>query len=200
MKKLRLVLWVGVALLAAAVSYAFVSQNSKPGQTQQAVKPLGAPFNLVDHEGKPITRDDIMGRHHAIFFGFTNCPDVCPATLLEVSSWIKDLGSESDKLDFYFFTVDPERDNPEVMKDYVTAFDPRITGVTGDPEEMSKTLSAYKIYSKKVDLGDGDGDYTMDHSAFIMMFKPDGSFKGTISFGENDDIALEKLRRLVKNS
>lgn len=200
MKKLRLVLWVGVALLAAAVSYAFISQNSKPAQTQQAVKPLGAPFNLVDHEGKPITRDDLMGRHHAIFFGFTNCPDVCPATLLEVSSWIKDLGSESDKLDFYFFTVDPERDNPEVMKDYVTAFDPRITGVTGDPEEMSKTLSAYKIYSKKVDLGDGDGDYTMDHSAFIMMFKPDGSFKGTISFGENDDIALEKLRRLVKNS
>lgn len=200
MKKLRLVLWVGVALLAAAVSYAFISQNSKPAQTQQAVKPLGAPFNLVDHEGKPITRDDLLGRHHAIFFGFTNCPDVCPATLLEVSSWIKDLGSESDKLDFYFFTVDPERDNPEVMKDYVTAFDPRITGVTGDPEEMSKTLSAYKIYSKKVDLGDGDGDYTMDHSAFIMMFKPDGSFKGTISFGENDDIALEKLRRLVKNS
>lgn len=200
MKKLRLLLWVGVALLAAAVSYAFISQNSKPAQTQQAVKPLGAPFNLVDHEGKPITRDDLLGRHHAIFFGFTNCPDVCPATLLEVSSWIKDLGSESDKLDFYFFTVDPERDNPEVMKDYVTAFDPRITGVTGDPEEMSKTLSAYKIYSKKVDLGDGDGDYTMDHSAFIMMFKPDGSFKGTISFGENDDIALEKLRRLVKNS
>ena len=200
MKKLRLVLWVGVALLAAAVSYAFVSQNSKPGQTQQAVKPLGAPFNLVDHEGKPITRDDILGRHHAIFFGFTNCPDVCPATLLEVSSWIKDLGNESDKLDFYFFTVDPERDNPEVMKDYVTAFDPRITGVTGDPVEMSKTLSAYKIYSKKVDLGDGDGDYTMDHSAFIMMFKPDGSLKGTISFGENDDIALEKLRRLVKTS
>ena len=200
MKKLRLVLWVGVAVFAAMVSYAFITQNSKPAQTQQAVKPLGAPFNLVDHEGKPITRDDLLGRHHAIFFGFTNCPDVCPATLLEVSSWIKDLGSESDKLDFYFFTVDPERDNPEVMKDYVTAFDPRITGVTGDPEEMSKTLSAYKIYSNKVDLGDGDGDYTMDHSAFIMMFKPDGSFKGTISFGENDDIALEKLRRLVKNS
>ena len=200
MKTLRLMLWIGVAVLAAVVSYAFVSQNSKPDQTQQAVQPLGAPFNLVDHEGKSITRDDLLGRHHAIFFGFTNCPDICPTTLLEVASWMKDLGQDGNKLDFYFFTVDPERDNPEVMKDYVTAFDPRITGVTGDPDEMSKTLSAYKIYSKKVDLGDGDGDYTMDHSAFVMMFKSDGSFKGTISFGENDEIALEKLRRLIKNS
>lgn len=198
MKTLRLVLWFGVALFAAAVSYAFINQSSKPGQTQQAVKPLGAPFNLVDHEGQTITRDDLLGRHHAIFFGFTNCPDVCPMTLLEAASWIKDLGDDSNKLDFYFFSVDPERDTPEVMKDYVSAFDPRITGVTGDPEEMSKTLSAYKIYSKKVDLG--DGDYTMDHSAFVMMFKADGSFKGTISFGENDEVALEKLRRLVKNS
>ncbi len=200
MKTLRLMLWIGVAVLAAVVSYAFVSQNSTPDQTQQAVQPLGAPFNLVDHEGKPITRDDLLGRHHAIFFGFTNCPDICPTTLLEVASWMKDLGQDGNKLDFYFFTVDPERDNPEVMKDYVTAFDPRITGVTGDPDEMSKTLGAYKIYSKKVDLGDGDGDYTMDHSAFVMMFKSDGSFKGTISFGENDEIALEKLRRLIKNS
>jgi len=200
MKTLRLVLWIGVAVVAAAVSYAFINQSSKPAQTQQAVTPLGGPFDLVDHEGKPITRDDLLGRHHAIFFGFTNCPDICPATLLEVASWIKDLGTESEKLDFYFFTVDPERDSPEIMKSYVTAFDPRITGVTGNPDEMSKTLSSYKIYSQKVDLGDGDGDYTMDHSAFIMMFKPDGSFKGTISFGENDDIALEKLRRLIKNS
>ena len=200
MKALRLVLWIGVAVLAAVVSYAFISQNSKPAQTQQAIKPLGAPFNLVDHEGKPITQSDLLGRHHAIFFGFTNCPDICPTTLLEVASWMKELGDDSNKLDFYFFTVDPERDNPEVMKDYVTAFDPRITGVTGDPDEMSKTLSAYKVYAKKVDLGDGDGDYTMDHSAFVMMFKPDGSFKGTISFGENDEIALEKLRRLVKSS
>lgn len=198
MKTLRLVLWIGVALFAAVASYAFINQSSKPNQTQQAVKPLGAPFNLVDHEGQPITRDDLLGRHHAIFFGFTNCPDVCPMTLLEAASWIKDLGDDSDKLDFYFFSVDPERDSPEVMKDYVTAFDPRITGITGDPDEMAKTLSAYKIYSKKVDLG--DGDYTMDHSAFVMLFKADGSFKGTISFGENDDVALEKLRRLVKSS
>lgn len=200
MKTLRLILWIGVAVVAAAVSYAYVAKNSKPEQTQQAVTPLGGPFNLVDNKGQPITQKDILGRNHAIFFGFTNCPDVCPTTLLEVASWMKDLGSESEKLDFYFFSVDPERDSPEIMNDYVTAFDPRITGITGDPAEMKRTLSAYKIYANKVDLGDGDGDYTMDHSAFVMLFKADGTFRGTISFGENDEVALEKLRRLVKNS
>lgn len=200
MKIIRIILWVGVAVVAALGSYSFFVKNSNPEQTQQAVTPLGAPFNLIDDKGNEITRDDLLGRNHAIFFGFTNCPDVCPTTLLEVASWMKDLGSEADKLDFYFFSVDPERDSPQIMNNYVTAFDPRITGVTGDPAEMKKTLSAYKIYAKKVDLGDGDGDYTMDHSAFVMMFRADGSFQGTISFGENDDVALEKLRRLVKNS
>ncbi len=200
MKTLRLILWIGVAVVAAAVSYAYVSKNSKSKQTQQAVTPLGAPFNLIDNKGEAITRDNLLGNNHAIFFGFTNCPDICPTTLLEAASWLKQLGSDSEKVDFYFFTVDPERDTPEIMNDYVNAFDPRITGVTGDPAEMKKTLSAYKIFAKRVDLGDGDGDYTMDHSAFVMLFNAEGRFKGTISFGENDDIALEKLRRLVKNS
>ena len=200
MKIIRLLLWVGVAVLTGIVSYSFINENTKPEPVQQAVTPLGGPFNLISHEGKPITQDNLLGRNHAIFFGFTNCPDICPTTLLEASSWLKDLGEDGNKLDFYFFSVDPERDTPEIMKEYVTAFDPRITGITGNPEEMKKTLSAYKVYSKKVDLGDGDGDYTMDHSAFVMLFTADGSFKGTISFGENDEVALEKLRRLVKNS
>jgi protein SCO1/2 len=200
MKTFRIILWVGVALVAAAVSFAFVSKQMKPEPVQQAVSPIGGEFKLVDHEGQALTQEDMLGRNHAIFFGFTNCPDVCPGTLLEVASWLKDLEDDSNKLDFYFFSVDPERDTHPVMKDYVTAFDPRITGVTGDPEEMKRTLKAYKIFAKKVDLGDGDGDYTMDHSAFVMLFNAKGDFKGTISFGENDEVALEKLRRLVKNS
>ncbi len=200
MKIFRLILWIGVAVAIAAVSYAIISKNTKPTETQQAATTLGGPFNLLDNKGKAITRDDLLGQNHAIFFGFTNCPDVCPTTLLEVASWMKDLGPDSDKIDFYFFSVDPERDSPEIMNDYVTAFDPRITGITGNPDEMQKTLAAYKVYAKRVDLGDGDGDYTMDHSAFVMMFDAEGNFRGTISFGENDEIALEKLRRLVKNS
>lgn len=199
MQILRSILWGCVVIVAAIASYAVVNQQTKPEKIQQAgISKIGGPFNLVDNKGKAITQEDLLGRNHVIFFGFTNCPDICPATLLEVASWMKDLDGDADKLDFYFFTVDPERDNPEILNDYVNAFDPRITGVTGDAEEMTKTLKAYKSFAQKVDLG--EGDYTMDHSASVLLFKPDGSFKGTISFGEKDEIALEKLRRLIKNS
>ena len=199
MKILRLFLWACVAIVAAITSYAVINQQTKPDKIQQAgITPIGGPFSLINNKGEAISRDDLLGHNHAIFFGFTNCPDICPATLLEVASWMKDLGSDADKIDFYFFSVDPTRDTPEILNDYVNAFDPRITGVTGGAEEMTRALSAYKAYAAKVDLD--DGDYTMDHSASILLFKPDGSFKGTISFGEKDEIALEKLRRLIKSS
>lgn len=200
MKTLRLFLWAVVVIVAGVATYAVINQQTKPEGSQQAVAPIGGPFNLVNHQGEPITQADILGRNHAIFFGFTNCPDVCPATLLEAASWLKDLGSDAEKVDFYFFSVDPVRDTPEVLQDYVNAFDPRITGVTGDEDEMTRTVKAYRAYAKKVKTGDQPDDYTMDHSASVMMFNSNGDFKGTISFGENDEVALEKLRRLVKNS
>jgi len=200
MKVLRAFLWMAVVIVAGLASYTFINQQTESDETQQAVAPIGGPFNLVNHKGEAITRDDILGKNHAIFFGFTNCPDVCPTTLLEVASWLKDLGPDADKLDFYFFSVDPARDTPEVMNDYVTAFDPRITGVTGDEAEMNKTIKAYRAYAKKVQTGEQPDDYTMDHSASVMMFGESGNFRGTISFGENDEVALEKLRRLVKDS
>jgi len=111
---------------------------------------------------------------------------------------MKDLGGDVDKIGFYFFSVDPEHDTPEILSDYVNAFDPRIVGVTGPSDEMTKTIKSYRAYAKRVELD--DGDYTMDHSAFVMLFNSDGDFKGTISFGEANDIAVEKLRRLIKNS
>lgn len=200
MKILRLILWACVAIVAAGASYSFISQKATPKTTQQAAVQIGGPFNLLDNKGEVITQSDILGRNHAIFFGFTNCPDICPATLLEVASWLKDLGSDAEKVDFYFFSVDPARDSPEIMNEYVNAFDPRITGVTGDETEMLKTVKSYKAYAQKVKTGEAEDDYTMDHSASVILFNADGSFKGTISFGENDEVALEKLRRLIKNS
>lgn len=199
MKILRLILWACVAVVAAGASYTLLNQQTKPEKIQQAgVTKIGGPFSLIDHKGKVITQQDLLGKNHAIFFGFTNCPDICPATLLEVASWMKDLGTDSEKVNFYFFSVDPERDTPEILGEYVDAFDKRITGVTGNYQEMLNTIKAYKSFVQKVDLG--EGDYTMDHSASVLLFKADGSFKGTISFGEKDEIALEKLRRLIKNS
>ena len=198
MKSLRVVLWCLVALVSGVAGYLWLSDKKPTEVAYQSTVKIGGPFKLINHDGEPVTEAILKGRRHAIFFGFTNCPDICPTTLLQASGWLKDLGADADKLDFYFVTVDPERDTPEVMKDYVTAFDPRITGITGTQKAVSKALKDYKVYAKRVDLE--DDDYTMDHSAFVMLFRTDGSFQGTISFDEKDATAVAKLRRLVENS
>jgi protein SCO1/2 len=199
MKAVRIFLWVLVALCAGLGGYVLLNGSGAQNPLQaQNVKKFGTEFNLVSHTGAPITQDAFVGRNHAIFFGFTNCPDICPTTLYDAAGWLKTLGDDGNKVDFYFVTADPERDTVEVLKDYVTAFDPRITGITGDPTEIKKLIDAYPVSAKRVDLD--DGDYTVDHSAFIMLFNETGELKGTISFDEVDTNAVAKLRRLVGNT
>lgn len=199
MKQVRILLWCAVAIVAGFASYAVLNKPTKPTGSSVAGIQIGGDFNLVSHKGEAITREDLLGNNHAIFFGFTHCPDICPGTLLEAASWLKDLGGDAEKVNFYFFSVDPARDTPEILNDYVNAFDQRITGITGDETEMAQTIKSYKAYSKKVLTGEEIDDYTMDHSASVMLFSQNGDFKGTISYGENNDVALEKLRRLAKN-
>lgn len=198
MKNIRIALWALVAIFAGISGYVWLGQSNKAELEQVAAVKIGGPFDLIKHDGSKITQDDIVGRDHAIFFGFTHCPDICPTTLMQTAGWLKELGEDSEKLDFYFFSVDPERDTPEILSQYVNAFDPRITGVTGDIQEMEKTIKSYKVYSKRVELD--DDDYTMDHAAYVLMFRAGGNFIGTISFDESQDTAIAKLRRLIKKS
>ena len=165
MNNVRIVLWVVVVLASITAGY-FFSQNLGNDEKASALK-LGGPFNLITHRGEPITENALQGRPHAIFFGFTHCPDVCPVTLQDVTVWLKELGDDANKLDFYFFSGDPERDTPEVLANYVGVFDKRIVGVTGTADEIEKVAKAYRIYIKKVDTG--DGDYTIDHSASVFF-------------------------------
>lgn len=158
---------------------------------------IGQPFNLIDHNGKPITEAAFRGRPSAVFFGFTHCPEVCPTTLYELSNWFDELGKDADVINSFFITVDPERDTPLVMKSYVENFTDRITGITGNPTDVLTLAKSWHVYWKKIPL-DGN-DYTMDHSASILLVDANGDFKGTISFGESSDIALQKLRNLAKS-
>ena len=197
MKTVRIILWALVAIFGAGSAWLYLSDKNSPTPQQVSDVKIGGPFELIRADKSPITQDDILGRPHAIFFGFTNCPEICPTTLFEASSWLKALGTDGDKIDFYFFTVDPERDTAEVLAPYVGSFDNRITGVTGTPEKMAKVFKDYKVYVQRVDLE--DDDYTMDHSASVLLFRENGNFLGTISYGENTDTAIAKLRRLLKN-
>ena len=156
---------------------------------------IGAPFRLTDHHGKLMTDRDYRGKPTLVFFGFTLCPDICPTTLLELSTRLKELKSDADRLNVLFITVDPERDTPQQLALYLSSFDPRITGLSGTSAEISTVLAAYGVYARKVPLS--DGGYTMDHTASIFMMDRDGHFVGTINHRDAETTVRTKLHRLL---
>lgn len=156
---------------------------------------LGTDFTLVDHNGDTITQAAFAGRPTMVFFGFTRCPEVCPTTLYEMAGWFEALGDEGRDLQAFFISVDPERDTPEIMKSYAEALTDRVTGITGDPDEIAKVIAAWHVYAAKIPTD--DGDYTMDHTASVFLMDENGVFKGTIAYGESPETAIAKLKRLV---
>lgn len=193
MAKIRFVLWTLVALALIGLGY-FVLQNNKPIQVATT---FNAHFALEKTDGTKFTDKDMLGRPHLVFFGFTHCPEICPTTLYETSGWIEEIGDSAKNLDVYFITVDPEQDTKEVLGNYLSPFNGVVTGLTGSVEEMDKVAKGYHVYYKKVPLD--DGGYTMDHTASIFLMKADGSFMGTIAWGENSEIAIKKIKRLLAN-
>lgn len=149
-------------------------------------------FNMIDHEGVSVGSEDLLGRASMVFFGFTFCPDVCPTTLADISGWLDDLGPDAGRLNVVFISVDPERDTPEAIADYVAAFHPQIRGWTGSPEDVAQAAGAFRVTYKKVPLG--DGGYTMDHTASVMLFDATGKFRSTIDYHEPREVAVPKIR------
>jgi protein SCO1/2 len=183
---------VGILVLMAA-GVGFLTFDWYRGR--QAGEPYGAPFTLVDENGAPITEAAFRGQPSVVFFGFTHCPEVCPTTLYEMDGWLKALGDEGKTIRAYFVSIDPERDTPEVMKSYVTNVSDRIKAITGEPDKVYDMAKSFGIFWRKVDTG--DGDYTMDHTASVLLLDGTGDFAGTIAYEENRDAAIAKLKRLA---
>jgi protein SCO1/2 len=156
---------------------------------------IGGPFKLVDQNAKPITDQDLKGKPFLVFFGFTHCPDVCPTTLFEVSEIFRALGPEAKDVRALFVTVDPERDTPAILKDYLSNFDPRVIGVTGDAAAVAAMEKAYRVYAKKVKL-DGGG-YTMDHTALIYLMDKTGRFVAPFNIKRRPQEAATDLKRYL---
>jgi len=191
--------WAAVAALAAAAGVLVYQQATSTNKALiEPLSAIGGPFELVNGDGKTVTDKDFAGKPLAIYFGFTFCPEVCPTTLTEMQGWIEALGPDADRMNFAFVTIDPERDTPDVMRDYVAAFDKRIVPLSGSREQIDAVAKAYRVYAKKVPLD--DGDYTMDHSAAVFLMNSDNHFVGTIAYGEDEENALKKLRRLIDNA
>ena len=194
----RLKFLLGGALFAALLVTVFMLSN-RMAATQSAGFPnfQDSHFALLDQNGQQRRPDDFAGQPIALFFGFTYCPDVCPTTLLYLTSAQDQLaaaGQDVDNLQILFVTVDPERDTPSQLKAYLSLFDANVTGLTGAPGDVTATLQHFGVYAEKTGSGD---DYFYDHSAAVYLYRADGSFKGTIVHNEPTEFAAEKIKSIL---
>ncbi len=196
MKTLRIILWGGVLVFAGLLGWLTFQVTQSKEQISEA--PFGVPFELVDQTGKPITEQAFRGKPTALFFGFTHCPEICPTTLFELNGWLEKVDPDGTRLQAYFVTVDPERDTPEMLNNYISNVTKRVIGIAGPPEKVAEVVKGFRVYAKKIPLDEKDpnGDYTMDHTASVFLLDAEGRFKGTISYGENPDVAVQKLENL----
>lgn len=153
---------------------------------------LGKGLALTDHNGQARTLQDFSGKVQVVFFGFTQCPDVCPTTLAELSQVMTKLGPDAERVQVLLISVDPERDTPEILKQYVTTFDPRFLALTGTPDQIRQAAASFKAYYAKVPRP--DGDYTMDHTAAFYLL--DG--KGEARVLANNNIGADNLAHDIK--
>jgi protein SCO1/2 len=154
-------------------------------------------FNLPDQHGKPRTLQDFRGKAVIVFFGFTQCPDVCPTTLAEIAQAKKLLGADGDKVQGIFVTVDPERDTADVLKAYMANFGPDFVALRGSPEQLAAMAKDYKVYYKKVE-GKTPGSYTMDHSAASYVYDPQGRLRLYTRYGSGPQALTDDLKLLLK--
>ncbi|MFN3634205.1 MAG: SCO family protein [Rhizobium rhizophilum] len=198
MKTVRVVLWAAVVVMAGVLGW--LTYQVTQSKEQIAEAPFGVPFQLVDQNGQSITEQALRGKPTALFFGFTHCPEVCPTTLFELDGWLKTVDPDANGLQAYFVTVDPERDTPAILGQYISNVTDRVKGIAGDPADVAEVVKGFRVYAKKIPLDEAqpDGDYTMDHTASVFLLDADGRFKGTIAYGENPDTAIKKLENLMK--
>jgi protein SCO1/2 len=191
-----LILLAMIVALVALLAYAG-GRSPKSGVPSSTGSggPLVGDFRLTDQNGRPFGKPDLLGKPSALFFGFTFCPDVCPTMLASMTAHMSKLGADADRLNVVFVSVDPERDTTEVIKAYLSSFDSRIRGLTGEKSQLDLLTKSLGIFYAKVDTG--GASYSVDHSALIVLLDSHGQFFGTIAYDESPDVALMKLKRVV---
>ena len=193
--RLALVLGAFVAGLVLCFGVILLVTGSRTATGALQVPAIGGPFHLVDQDGRPASDQDLKGKPFLVFFGFTYCPEICPTTLFDVSEVLRNLGPDADRTAALFITVDPERDTPAALKDYLASFDPHLRGLTGDAAALAAAAKAYRVYYKKVPL-DGGG-YTMDHTAIVYLMDKDGRFVAPFNLKRKPEVAAAELRKYL---
>lgn len=184
--------FVAGLVLCLSVVLLVVQRGSVPVPQASAV---GGQFKLIDQNGRTVTEQDMKGKPFLVFFGFTHCPDVCPTALFDISEVFRKLGPDADRAAALFITVDPERDTPEVIKNYLSSFDPHLRGLTGEQAAVDGVIKAYRAYAKKVP--NPDGSYSMDHTALVYLMDKEGRFVAPFNLKRRPEEAAADLRRYL---
>jgi len=192
-----------VLVAACALTVSLAACDKLPGKQKESFKNTDVTgldyakgFALTDHTGKPRTLADFKGKAVVVFFGYTQCPDVCPTTMAEMATVMQKLGPLADQVQVLFITLDPERDTQELLSNYVPAFDKRFLGLRGTPEQTAKTAKEFKVFYSKVP-GTDPGSYTIDHTAGSYVFDRDGRLRLFIRHGQGPDPIVHDLRQLL---
>jgi cytochrome oxidase Cu insertion factor (SCO1/SenC/PrrC family) len=178
----RLLLIIVIAFAAGSLAAIFLRPGGSPiVQTGKAA--IGGAFTLTNQDGQRVTEQDYRGKHMLVVFGYTTCPDVCPAELQSMANAMDALGAKAEKVTPIFVTIDPERDTVEKVAGYVKNFHARFVGLTGTPEEIKQAARAYRVYYAKAETKDSAAGYLMDHSAFIYLMNPQGEYVTHFTYG-----------------
>lgn len=184
--------------LAGIATLAFVSlQIWGDGRLDQPAAgdvAFRAAFELTDHQGMVRTEHDFAGKWMLVFFGFTNCPDVCPTTLSEVAAVMEGLGADADKVQPIFVSIDPERDMPSVLAEYVPLFGAGIIGLTGTPDQIEKTSKTFPIFYERIEEATAPDGYTMGHTSHLFLFDPEAGFAESWPYGTPAEEILADLK------
>jgi protein SCO1/2 len=189
-------LFAGFVILGAGAFLALSLHETPRGAAGTLLaSTIGGPFRLVDQDGRTVTDADLKGKWSLVYFGYTHCPDACPTALNDIAIALDELGSKRSAVRPVFITVDPERDTPEVLKAYVTAFDAPILALTGTPEEVAQAAKGYRVYYAK--HAEAGGDYSMDHSSVIYVMDPEGRFTASFTHQSAPEEIAERLKKLL---
>ena len=183
------------ALLVAGAAY-YVA-NLPRGQTSIGTALVGGPFSLTDQTGRKVTDKDFRGHYMLVFFGYTYCPDLCPTELQVMSAALDSLGAKADDIQPIFITFDPQRDTPEVLKQYISNFHPRFVGLTGTPEEIAAAAKAYRVFYNRLENTSGPDTYLMDHSTIIYLMDKQGKFLKHFSYSTDAAALAQALEKAI---
>jgi cytochrome oxidase Cu insertion factor (SCO1/SenC/PrrC family) len=204
MRSLRLALYIFAGFwfggLAAFTLFPAARERLLPSINVRSVGQalVGGPFTLTDHTGKRVTDQDFRGKFVLMFFGFTNCPDVCPTALQVMAAALDKLGRNAERITPVLVSVDPEHDTPLVLAAYVASFHPRLVGLTGSQSEIDAIAKAYRVYVKKVPDPKSTAGYTMDHSSIIYVMGPDGAYRSHFTHATSPDVMAGRLSGMLQ--